>query len=181
MTDMMNKIKKILFSDKYIKYIVIIGIVGIALIFLSGLDNANNDKKTQTEDNYAEKTEERINNIVCRITGEKKVGVMVSLESNGQTIYANAKNISTNNKTDNQASDKYKTERTDDSKQEYIIIKNAEGGEEALIVSKIAPGIKGVVVVTKYANNSAVCERITTAIVTALDISEKKVCVVMGN
>ncbi len=181
MTDMINKIKKLLFSDKYIKYIAVIGVIGIALIFLSGTNLFKNQNDNAVEEDYAKATEERINNIVCRITGEKQVGVMVSLESNGETVYADSKSISKNNKTDNESPEKYKTEQKDDTEQSYIIIKNAEGGEEALIVSKLTPTVKGVVVVTKFANNSAVSERITAAIVTALNISEKKVCVVMSN
>ena len=176
----MNKIKKMLFADKNIKYIIIIGIVGMVLIFLSGFDLFSKSNTTVNVEDYAKTTEEKLNKIVCRITGEKNVGVMVSLYSNGEVVYADAKSISKNNKTDSQSDNNYKTEQTDDSEQSYIIIENSQGGEEALIVSKITPAVKGVVIVTKYANNSAVSERISTAVATALDISNKKVCVVMG-
>lgn len=177
---MMNKIKKMLASDKFIKYIVVIGVAGLLLIMLSGFDVFKTSPNNKIEDDYAEKTEEKLNNIVCSITGEKSVAVMVSLESNGEVIYADAKSISKNNKTDSQSTDKFKTEQTDDSEQNYIIIENEQGGEEALIVTKIAPEVKGVVIVTKYANNSAIAERITSAVATALNISEKRVCVVMS-
>ncbi len=175
----MNKIKKMLTSDKKIKLIIALGIVGIVLILLSSF-SVSDKINEPTEADYAKTTEEKISNIVCRITGEKNAAVMVSLESNGKVVYADAKSVSKNNKTDNQSSDKYKTEQTDDSKQDYILVKNAQGGEEALVVSKIFPTVKGVVVVTKYANNSAVTERIVSAVATALDISDKRVCVVMG-
>lgn len=167
-------------SDKKIKYIVIIGVIGLLLIMLSSVDAFSSSPNNNIEDDYAQKTEEKLSNIVCRITGEKSVAVMVSLESNGEVIYADAKSISKNNKTDSQSSDKFKTEQTDDSEQNYIIIENEQGGEEALVVTKIAPTVKGVVVVTKYANNSAVAERISTAVATALNISVKRVCVVMS-
>ena len=176
----MNKIKKLFLSDKKAKYIIFIGAVGFLLIVLSGMEMFNSSASNAENEDYAKNTEEKLSNIVCRITGEKDVAVMVSLESNGETVYADAKSISKNNKTDAQSTDKYKTEQTDDSEQSYIIIENDNGGEEALVVTKIAPAVKGVVVVTKYANNSAVAERISTAVATALNISEKRVCVVMG-
>ena len=175
----MNKIKKMLTSDKKVKFIVAIGIVGVILIYLSSFGATDNEGTTLQED-YAKATEEKISMIVCKITGEKDAAVMVSLESNGKVVYADAKSVSKNNKTDNQSADKYKTEQTDDSKQDYILVKNSQGGEEALVVSKIYPTVKGVVVVTKYADNSAVAERIVAAVATALDISDKRVCVVMG-
>lgn len=177
---LLNKIKKLLISDKNAKYILAIGIIGIVLILISGWNFSSKSNSDDSINDFAESTEKRLSKIVCRITGEKDVAVMVSLESNGETIYADAKTISKNNKTDSQATGKYKSEQTDDSQQSYIIIENAQGGEEALVISKINPTVMGVVVVTQYANNSAVAERITDAVATALNISEKRVCVVLS-
>ena len=132
---MMNKLLKNAFANKKFKYIIIIGIVGFALILMSNFNT--NKTENNVVDDYAEKTEEKIGHIVCRITGEKSVAVMVSLESNGEIVYADAKNVTKNNKTDSQSSGEYRSEQSVDSEQKYIIVEKCQGGEEALVVTKI--------------------------------------------
>ena len=181
----MNRLKKILKGDKATKIIFICGMVGIVLIFISTLNINTGGKSTSvnksTADDYAEKIETQLSEVVCKITGEKSVKVMVSLDSSGEVIYADAKSISTNNVTDQGSDSKYKSQVTDNTEQNYIIVKDSNGDQRALIVSELSPTVRGVVVVTGYADNPAVAERITSAVTTVLNIPSKKVCVVAAN
>ncbi len=179
----MNKLKKLIKGDRITKVIFIVGIIGIALIFISTL-NVNKGSKSETKstsDEYAKKIESQISDIVCKITGEKDAKVMISLESSGEIIYADAKSISKNNVTDQDDASKYKSQQTDNTEQNYIIVEDSNGDQRALIISELAPTVRGVVVVTKYADNAAVSQRITSAVTTVLNIPSKKVCVVTAN
>lgn len=179
----MNKLLKLIKGDKATKYIVATGVIGIILIFISTLDIGGNDKSTEQSvtDQYTQKIESQISEIVCKITGETDAKVMVSLESSGEIIYADAKSISKNNVTDKNDDAKYKSQQTDNTEQNYIIVEDSNGDQRALIVSELAPTVRGVVIVSKYADNVAVSERITSAVTTVLNIPTKKVCVVTAN
>ncbi len=180
----MNRLKKLIKGDKASKIIFAVGIIGIIFIFISTLNFGESDKSSSSvsaSDSYIEKVESQISDIVCKITGEKDAKVMVSLESSGEVIYADAKSISTNNVTDKDENSKYKSQQTDNTEQNYIIVEDSNGDQRALIVSELAPTVRGVVVVSKYADNAAVSERITSAVTTVLNIPSKKVCVVTAN
>ncbi len=180
----MNKLKKLLKGDKATKFIFVAGIIGVALIFLSTFGNGDSKStaiEKSTADEYSQKIETQISKVVCKITGEKDAEVMISLESSGEIIYADAKTISKNNVTDKDNLEKYKSQQTDNTEQSYIIVEDANGDQRALIVSELAPTVKGVVIVTKYADNAAISERIKSAVTTVLNIPSKKVCVVTAN
>ncbi len=179
----MNKLSKLIKGEKTVKLLFLAGIIGIALIFISTLDIGKNENNidNSTADKYMQKIESQICEIVCKITGESDAKVMVSLESSGEIIYADAKSTSKNNVTDRNDEEKYKSQQTDNTEQNYIIVEDSNGDQRALIVSELAPTVRGVVVVTKFADNVAVSERITSAVTTVLNIPSKKVCVVTAN
>lgn len=176
----MNKIKEFL-SKKNNNLIFILALVGIALVFISSLDlnfNSGNDDETV---NYEAELEEKVKNVVCKITGERNVEVFITLESSEEIVYADKIKSSNNLTEDNQGEDKTKLNEKQDKEQNYIIIEDSDGGQQALIVTTLSPTVRGVVVVSKYANDEAVSESIINAVTTALNISNRKVCVVGGN
>ncbi len=180
----MNKLKKLLKRDKATSLIFAAGIIGIALIFISTLDIQGKEKAStavSASDDYIAKVEKQISEVVCKITGEKDAEVMISLESSGEIIYADAKSIQKNNVTDKDDDIKIKSQQTDNTEQSYIIVEDSSGDQRALIVSELAPTVRGVVIVTEYADNAAVAQRILSAVTTVLSLPSKKVCVVSAN
>ena len=168
-------------SKKNNNLIFILAILGIVLVFISNLDlnfNSGNDDETV---NYEAELEEKVKNVVCKITGERNVEVFITLESSEEIVYADKIKSSNNLTEDNQGEDKTKLNEKQDKEQNYIIIEDSDGGQQALIVTTLSPTVRGVVVVSKYANDEAVSESIINAVTTALNISNRKVCVVGGN
>ena len=96
-------------------------------------------------------------------------------------MYADKIKSSNNLTEDNQGEDKTKLNEKQDKEQNYIIIEDSDGGQKALVVTTLSPTVRGVVVVSKYANDEAVSESIINAVTTALNISNRKVCVVGGS
>lgn len=176
----MIKIKELL-SKKNNNLIFILAILGIVLVFISSLDlNLNSDNDDEAH-NYEAELEEKVKNVVCKITGERNVEVFITLESSEEIVYADKIKSSNNLTEDNQGEDKTKLNEKQDKEQNYIIIEDSDGGQQALVVTTLSPTVRGVVVVSKYANDEAVSESIINAVTTALNISNRKVCVVGGS
>lgn len=176
----MNKIKEFI-SKKNNNLIFILAIVGIALVFISSIDFDFSNKSKSRDVDYESELEKKVESVVCKITGERKVEVFITLESSEEIVYADKIKSSNNVTEDNQGDDKTKLNEKQDKEQNYIIIEDSQGGQQALVVTTLSPTVRGVVVVSNYADNEAVCESIVNAVTTALNISNKKVCVVGGN
>ncbi len=172
----MDKIKKLLTSDKLGKYLFVIALIGIALIFISTLNFGEKENYiSDTEYDYSSETEDKLKSIIKKITGEKNVEVFVSLDNSEQTIYADSVKTSVDLSEDTVGGE---TSKRDNKEQEYIIVEDSDGKQQALVVTTVAPTVKGVVVVSKCASDPIIKEEIVNAVTTALNISSKKVCVV---
>lgn len=150
------------------KIIILLGFCGIALICLSSFwEPAKTPVKEENSapvSDYGEELEHKLRAVVCAITGEQDVTVMITLENTGSFQYA---------------ADEKDSSGGDEGQQEknHVILKDSDGAQHALTVTEIQPEIKGVVIVSRYAQNSTVKEKLTQAARTALGISSAKVCV----
>ena len=164
------------------KALVILGMCGILLIFLSSFfsgDNKQNKKEIAatniTAEQYKTSLESGIKNIVTGITGDKNPTVIVTLESGVRYSYARADEIDVSNSKGNN------TDQSSESKKNsYIVVKTADGGEQALIVTEIMPEIRGVAVICKGGNDSVIAEKIKNAVTAALNITSKRVYISGG-
>ncbi len=168
--------------EKYIKLfknpknLMLLGAVCIALIALSSL-TSKTDKQEQKQDStsitaedYKTAIEEDIVKTVKEITGSKKVSVIITLKSGIKYSYADTREESATQKQE-------KENLTSDStfKDGYITVKNADGGEEALLVTAEMPEIRGVAIVCEGGDNSYIAEKIKNAVTAALDINSRRV------
>lgn len=177
---MNEKVKKIIQNPKLL---IILGISGIVLIFLSSLFSGG-DKKTEnsatssvvyTAEQYSKMLEDDIKSIVTSITGDKNPTVVITLESGIRYSYASA------DETDTSSSTGSVTDQSSESKkQSYITVKNADGGEQALIVTEIMPEVRGVAIICVGGNTEATAEKIKNAVTSALNITSKRVYISGG-
>ncbi len=158
------------------KSIVIVGIAGILLILLSSVFNTSKSsevKKTQTEitaEEYKAILEEDIKKTVKDITGSKNISVVITLESGIKYAYADIKEETL---TETQEKENKKTDSG--LKENYITVKTADGGEQALIVTTEMPKVRGVAIVCDGGDNEYIYEKIQNAVTAALDITAKRV------
>lgn len=179
MNDLINKyLNKI----KNPKFLIILGISGIFLIFLSGFiggDSKSENKKTNEQfsvEEYRRGLEEDICDIVKSITGSKKVTVIITLESSMSYKYADTIEDSSQDKTENDT-----VSRSQESKQNYITVKTADGGEQALLVTTKMPEVRGVAIVCEGGDNEYISEKIQNTVTAALNITSKRVYIAGGN
>ncbi len=164
------------------KVLVIIGIIGILLIFISSLFTEKEEVKTTELDigisstEYCEQLEQDIKKLVSKITGNKNVTVIVTLESGMRYKYADTKEGSVEDKSED--STKLSSSET---KQGYITVKTAEGGEEALLVTTEMPEIRGVAIVCLGGDNELIAQKIENTVTAALNITSQRVSIAGGN
>ena len=178
---MNDRIQKIWDKIKTPKVLIIAGIAGMILILLSsflpsgkkGTQAATGETITAQE--YSSQLEKSIAETVKCITGSKKVQVIVTLESGVRYTYADIKEGTTANKTE---SDYEST--SDERKQSYITVRNADGGEQALLVTSEMPEVRGVAIICEGGDDPVLNEKITNAVTAALNITSKRVYVAGG-
>lgn len=164
-------------KEKRVKLLVLLGICGIALIYLSTL--LGSEKKQESAPiqesvsasigEYEQRLEQELSRIVRAITGEEAPAVLVTLESGSQTVYAADEKTNSQQEENGGSSEEY--EKT------HVILKDSGGAQQALAVTEIQPKVKGVVIVSRYAGNPVIREKLTEAAKTALDVSSARVCV----
>ncbi len=163
------------------KFLIIIGIAGILLIFLSGFlgDETRKPKDTYTEitaEEYREQLETDIKKIVRQITGSKKVEVIVTLESGIRYKYADTHEGATTDKTENDA-----ISTSSEHKEGYITVKTSDGGEEALLITRQMPEVRGVAIVCAGGDDPYLAEKIENTVTAALNITTQRVHIAGGN
>lgn len=173
----MNEIvSKYLKPFKKPKTVLIIGLVGIGLIVLSSLFSSGESKKENmktgemTAEEYKTILEEDIKETVTDITGSKNVSVVITLESGIKYSYADIREETLTEKKENE-----KESTDNETKSGYITVKTAEGGEQALLVTTQMPKVRGVAIVCDGGDNERIAEKIQNAVMSALNISSKKV------
>ncbi len=170
-------IKEFIKSKNNTKIIIAIAFVGIVLIAFSDFlfQNQAEEKEiiTETHSDYALELEEKISDIVSAITSEEEPEVLVTLVGSQQYVYATDKN----EKLDQD--DQNSTQK--ESEESYIMVKNSDGSQQALLITEFEPKVQGVVVVSKYAGNITLKESIVNAVTTALNLPSSSVCVVTKN
>lgn len=181
MNDTLKKYASLL---KNPKILVAAGIIGIVLIALSTFIGPSNKKETEKQtvgttvsaDEYRERLEEDVADMVESITGSESVTVMITLESGVRYTYADATEGTSASKTESN-SDSSSSETT---KQTYITVKNADGGEEALLVTELMPEVRGVAVICDGGDDETVAEKVRNAVTAALNITSKRVYIAGG-
>ena len=169
--DFESKFKAFIDKDKRLKILFFIGIIGILLIFLSSFFDDEKPKETavsQTSidtntDEFIEKTEKELVNLLKDISGVGEVKVMVSVSGTTELEYA-------------QELTKDNDEQSNSYKNQYVFIEN-NGEKEALVKKINKPQISGVCVVCRGGEDVKVIEKVTRAVATVLDISSTSICV----
>ena len=165
------------------KTLVIVGIVGILLIFLSNFGNSQAETINTSSldmgissEEYREKLEKDVKEIVKEITGSSNVTVVVTLESGMRYKYADVTEGASTDKSENNT-----VSSSSELKQGYITVKTADGGEQALLVTTQMPEIRGVAIVCIGGDNEVISQKIENTVTAALNITSHRVSIAGGN
>ncbi len=158
--------------------LVVIGVIGVVLIGLSGVignDDEPPSVSSTTFDTraYTDALEARLSQMVSCVQGAGKARVMVTLENGVEYIYADEQTVNS----DRSENGGGQISTREDSKRSVVTVDGGDG-KEGLLVTQIEPTVRGVVVACEGAENATVASRVKEAVRTALDITDKRVCVI---
>lgn len=161
-------------------WIFIAGIAGILLIFFSDvLGNSSARQKAQpssdtmiTASAYVEQVEVKLEKMICEVAGAGKTRVMVTLETQGETVYAQNDQSSTQEK----AAENGASERQTSRQSDHVIV-NGSNGDAPLVEMQLVPCVQGVAVVCEGGDNITVVKRITDLVSVVLGLSTNRICV----
>ena len=163
----------------------IVGLVGILLIGISSVTGESSDSAEATlsgqEDTlvYAKALEQRLETMVESIYGVGKCNVMVTMEQGTEYIYATQEK-NTVDASQTSENSRYSTGSRSSDEETYIMV-STDSGQQPVLLTALAPKVKGVVVVCQGGSDSGVCQTVRTALATLLNISSNRICVVTGN
>lgn len=159
--------------------LVVLGLCGVILIgassFLGGQtdETAAPSSSTFDAEQYTAALEERLANMVSCVQGAGRARVMVTLENGVEYIYADEETLNTDRSEDGGG----QVSTREDSKRSVVTVDGGEG-KEGLLVTQIEPTVRGVIVACEGALDEAVAARVSEAVRVALDITDKRVCVI---
>ncbi len=158
-------------------WIVLLGLVGILLIGLSSCTAGEDVKAAQTNGFdvavYTEQLEKRLADMVMSIDGAGEAQVFVTLENGARYIYASEEKTNS----DHTQRDGGEVSVSDDS-QRTVVTVDDRNGKTGLLVTQIEPTVRGVVVTCEGAADETVATLVRQAVKTALNITDKRVCVI---
>lgn len=169
-------------GEKGTKWLLIIGLAGIFLIFASGFFSKKEEtapaaaQDVISAEQYAEKLEQKLTEIIGNISGVENPKVMVTLENGIEYVYAQEEK-SSGSATEDVTSNGSKSQQSTDTEKNYLVL-DGDSGKQALVITEVQPTIKGVVVVCGGGGQTAVQQRIISAVSTALNITSARICVV---
>ncbi|MCF6096684.1 stage III sporulation protein AG [Thermovorax subterraneus] len=183
----MNLFKKN--KHKSLNFLIIIGLMGLLMLSfakitsqekvldmaeLSSVESKDNLVSDNDIQLFQSEMEKRLEQILSQIEGAGRVKVMVTLESEG---YVEPAFNSIDNKRVTEENDSEGGVRTITEIQanKQIVLLNKGGKEEPLLVKKLEPTVKGVLIVAEGGNSSQIVDRITKATSTLLGIPLYKI------
>ncbi len=172
---LIKRVQALLGEKRGYAWIVAAGVLGMILIALSSLWEREPTVPTpeaQDTTAYIAQMEERLEQMVSSIRGAGRAEVMVTLNNGVEYVYANEE------KTNSDHTESESQVSVRDDNQKTVVTVDAENGKSGLLVTEIQPIVRGVVVACEGASDETVAALVNEAVRTALDIAEKRVCVI---
>ena len=175
-------IAKITSSDKKIRLVVAVGLAAMVLVMFMDIPQPKTEVLRQvagaqemTQQEYEEHLEKKLYEMISSIAGAGRTKVMVTVGEGYEGVYATE--IKKSNDIVGGGSGQGSTQNKSSLEEKFLMI-DSNGVETPLMIKKLEPKIKGVVVICSGADNPIVQNMILEAVSTVLNISYSNVCVI---
>ncbi|GIM44558.1 stage III sporulation protein AG [Collibacillus ludicampi] len=173
------------------KWLWVLGLLGVFLLFGGSLFPTNQNKTSPQAVDPAHPTvstdqpsthdfekmyETRLTEMLNQLQGVSDVSVMVNLDSTEEVLYAtnDQNNKTTTNETDKQGGTRVTTQMNENNQ---ILITKDGDGDHPVVVKRVKPHVRGVLVMAKGAENPRVQLAILDAIQRVLDVPAFKISI----
>lgn len=185
----MNKLKEMFKGKKktenllVLLVLLIIVVIAINYIWNSDEKKGNNVKKESqsneikqvSTENIKDKTEEKLENILSKISGVGKVRVMItySVSSSVTPVYDETSKVS--NTTENDDSGGTRTITQTENGKQIVYKENSDGSKEPITKNTESPKMEGAIIVAEGAENIDVKTNIIEAVEAATGLATHKI------
>ncbi len=156
-----------------IAILAVITVLAITVYFIPVNSNKTEKQVINNNTDIQKDKTEQLENVLSNIKGCGKVSVMITYESGDESVCASNTETQTNTVTENTQNGTKESSSVTEKKTPVTI--GSGGGEDALVVIKKEPKVKGVIVVAQGAENIAVKVALRDAVETVLQISPSQV------
>ena len=162
--------KKILAGLKKYKYAVLILLLGIALMLLPfGKKEETTETEVQVEtlsdEAYAQALEQRLEDMLCQVSGAGQVRVMLTLQTGSRTEY----------QTDTQISD---SETQSQEERKTVILSEGSAYDKAAVSAVQYPRFQGALILCQGADQSTVRLSLVNAVAALTGLSSGQITVI---
>ena len=135
-------------------------------------------KEYETQGEYAEMLEARLEEILSQIDGAGEVSVMITFQSSAEKVVEKdlEKNSETVTETDSQGGTR--TTRNESRRDEAVYSEAGGEGQEPYISKELSPKVEGVVVIAPGGDNAVVAKNITESVQALFGIDTHKIRIV---
>lgn len=178
-------------KNKKIIYIFVFFVLGLFFLTLnkficktSNIDDASFDKKLDlskeksqvTNNDYGSILEHKLIKVLSKIEGVENINVVITLENQNQIQPAfNTTSTEKNSQEEDYEGGVRTITETQSNKQ--IVIMRKDGEEEPVVVKKVTPKVRGVLIAVEGAISSEAIDKLTKSTATLLDIPIYKISV----
>ncbi len=161
-------------------WLFVLAVFGIGLLLVPDVEipTFNSEEESITIADYEEELELELLEFVTQIEGVSEVSIMVTLEAGEEHVYATETKSNVNLLSDSLSDDQKRVENQNDNEDSFIIVTNASGSEEPVLIKKLEPVVKGVAIVCKGGENDIIRQKIIESVSIALGLSSNRVSVV---
>ena len=162
--------KKILAALKKYKYAVLVLLLGIALMLLPfGKKEETTETEVQVEtlsdEAYAQALEQRLEDMLCQVSGAGQVRVMLTLQTGSRTEY----------QTDTQISD---SETQSQEERKTVILSEGSAYDKAAVSAVQYPRFQGALILCQGADQSTVRLSLVNAVAALTGLSSGQITVI---
>lgn len=174
-------------GKKTLHWATALGLAGMLLILLTGLLPAGEGRAAKasgqtaqtSSQQFAQHTEQQLAQLLCKAAGVGETHVMVTVEQGAEYRYAADEKSSGDSVATYAGAEGAltKQEQKQERQQSYILVESGQG-KQPLVLTELAPKVKGVVVICRGGGSAVTKQRVTDIVTTALGISSIQVCVI---
>lgn len=162
--------KKILAGLKKYKYAVLVLLLGVALMLLpfgkkEEAPEAEAQEDTLTDEAYAQTLEQRLEDMLCQVSGAGQVRVMLTLQTGSRTEY----------QTDTQISD---SETQSQEERKTVILSEGSAYDKAAVSAVQYPRFQGALILCQGADQSTVRLSLVNAVAALTGLSSGQITVI---
>lgn len=183
---------------KTFRWLILIGSLGVALMILSSFFSVHQeslpsefppdkkeekpasawrkDSSSMTMKDYEEMYQSRLSDVLNKIVGVEDVSVMVNLESSEEDVVQKdvRRSDQVTDETDQKGGSRKLHEENHDEK---VVLQRNGNGDQPIVIKKIKPKVRGVLVVARGAENLQVKAAMIEAIQRVMDVPVHRISV----